>query len=277
MENTPLFTIVTVVYNDAANLAKTIQSVVSQTCQDFEYIVIDGGSTDATLEIIKRYEPSITFWKSESDKGIYDAMNKGIEVARGKYINFLNAGDTYFSPNVLETVSKKLDGLTAVEIVYGQAVRLSSESSNLKFVKGGKITTSNLFTSIPFCHQAIFYQTPLFREIGLYDCSYRVTADYQWLIRYFNSRQTLEKTYYMNTNVVEYAEGGYSFKNIHKAAREKLKIARTHFSKSYRTIGVFSFSVFFLKSYAIEWLGKLHLLEGYRQVKYRLLKKAIPS
>jgi glycosyltransferase involved in cell wall biosynthesis len=277
MTHIPLFSIITVVYNDAANLEKTIQSVVGQTNHNYEYIVIDGGSKDGTIDVIKQHQTQITLWKSEPDKGIYDAMNKGIKAARGKFINFLNAGDTYFSPNVLQLVSETQARLPQVEIVYGQAVRRSSESSNLKFIKGGQVTTSNLFTSIPFCHQAIFYQTPLFQEVGLYDITYRVTADYQWLIRYYNSRQTLAKMHFLNSNLVEYAEGGYSFINIHKAAREKLKIARTHFNKPYRAIGIFSFSCFIVKSYAIEWLGKFHLLEGYRHLKYRLLKKAIPS
>jgi glycosyltransferase involved in cell wall biosynthesis len=277
MKETFLFSIVTVVYNDAVNLEKTIQSVISQSYQNFEYIIIDGGSKDATLDIIKKYEKHINLWRSEADKGIYDAMNKGIKAAKGKYINFLNAGDTYSSADVLRLVSGNLGNSTSVEILYGQAVRLSSETSKLKFVKGGKITTSNLFTSIPFCHQAIFYQTSLFEEIGLYDYTYKVTADYQWLIRYYNSRLSLEKMYYLESHLVNYAEGGYSFKNIHRAAREKLKIARIHFNKSYRTIGLFTFSLFFLKAYGIEWLAKLHILEGYRQVKYRLLKKAVSS
>ena len=275
MNHIPLFSIITVVYNDAANLEKTIQSVVNQTSRDFEYIVIDGGSKDGTLDIIRKYEKNINIWKSEADQGIYDAMNKGIKLAKGTYINFLNAGDSYFNSDVLRLISEQVQKKPSVQLLYGQAVRLSSESSKLKFIKGGKITTSNLFTSIPFCHQAIFYQTKLFQTIGLYDHSFRVTADYQWLIRYYNNRQSLDYMYYVNSNVVEYAEGGYSFKNIHKAAKEKLRIARTCFSKSYRPIGLLAFSIFYLKSYGVEWLGKLHLLEGYRHAKYRLLKKAI--
>jgi glycosyltransferase involved in cell wall biosynthesis len=275
MKSIPQFSIITVVYNDAVNLEKTIKSVISQTYRNFEYIVIDGGSKDNTLDIIKKYQQHISLWKSEPDKGIYDAMNKGILCAKGEFINFLNAGDTYYSPEVLEWVADEHIKHSSAEIIYGQAVRLSSETSQLKFVKGGKITTANLFTSTPFCHQAIFYKTSTFREIGPYDYSYKVTADYQWLIRYYNSRQHLDKIHFIASNVVEYVEGGYSFKNIHKAAREKLKIAQNDFSKSHRTVGILFFSCFYIKAYLIEWLHKLHILEGYRHVKYRMLKRTV--
>lgn len=277
MKLIPQFSIITVVYNDAANLEKTIKSVINQTYHNFEYIVIDGGSKDNTMSVIRKYEQHINTWKSEPDKGIYDAMNKGIKCAKGKFINFLNAGDIYYSPDVLKLVADETIKHHSSEIIYGQAVRLSSESSQLKFIKGGQITTSNLFTSIPFCHQAIFYKTSMFGEIGPYDYSYKVTADYQWLIRYYNSRLHLDSIRFIPYNLVEYIEGGYSFKNIHKAAREKLKIAKTDFNKSHRTLGILFFSLFYIKSYIIEWLGKLHLLEAYRYVKYRLLKRTVTS
>lgn len=270
----PLFSIVTVVFNDAENLEKTIQSVIGQTFKDFEYIVIDGGSKDHSPAVIKKYESFITYSVSEPDYGIYDAMNKGIQAAKGHYINFLNAGDSYFSPDTLQILSDRMNDL-AIEIYYGQAVRKSSETSTLRFTKGGKITSFNLFTSIPFCHQGLFYQTSLFSEIGLYDCRFKVTADYQWLIRYFNARLQLEKTTFVNENLVEYAEGGYSFKNIRKAAKEKLKIALHYFKGYYRIVGLVFFSFFYLKSLAIQGLDKLRVLESYREIKYRILKRAV--
>jgi glycosyltransferase involved in cell wall biosynthesis len=277
MNTTPQFSIITVVYNDAVNLEKTIKSVISQTYRNYEYIVIDGGSKDNTLDIIRKYQHCITLWKSEPDKGIYDAMNKGVLCAKGEFINFLNAGDTYYTSTVLQQIADENTRQDSVEIIYGQAVRLSSASSQLKFIKGDKITTSNLFTSVPFCHQAIFYKTSTFREIGPYNYSYKVTADYQWLIRYYNSRQYLNKIHFVPSSLVEYVEGGYSFKNIHRAAQEKLKIARTDFDSSHRPIGILYFSCFYVKAYLIEWLGKLHILESYRHVKYRFLKRTVTS
>ena len=95
LKKKPLFSIITVVYNGEKFLEKAITSVINQSYKDFEYIVIDGGSTDKSLEIIKKYEKKIDYWVSEKDKGIYDAFNKGMKVSRGKFIGFINSDDTY--------------------------------------------------------------------------------------------------------------------------------------------------------------------------------------
>ena len=95
--------IVTVNYNDAAGLERTIKSVLCQTFRDFEFIIIDGGSTDGSVDVIKRYEGRIDYWVSERDGGIYPGMNKGLRQARGEYVNFMNGGDCYHSADVLET------------------------------------------------------------------------------------------------------------------------------------------------------------------------------
>ena len=98
--------IITINYNDAEGLERTIKSVTSQTFRDFEFIVIDGGSTDNSIEIIKKYEKDIDFWVSEKDGGIYPGMNKGLKQAKGEYVNFMNGGDRYHSPDVLENIFK---------------------------------------------------------------------------------------------------------------------------------------------------------------------------
>ncbi len=102
--NQPKVSIVTVVYNDAKGLEKTIKSVINQTYKNVEFIIIDGGSTDGTVEIIKKYEDYIDYWVSEEDKGIYDAMNKGIKAATGTWINFMNAGDVFVDCEVLSSI-----------------------------------------------------------------------------------------------------------------------------------------------------------------------------
>lgn len=273
MEKKHLFSIITVVYNDAENLEKTIKSLLAQSYKGFEYIVIDGGSNDNTLDVVNRYKEQIDYFVSEPDKGIYDAMNKGIKAANGKFINFLNAGDIFYSAASLHLVSRTAYQYTQTEIFYGQALRISSEKSRLKFIKGGIITPSNLFTSIPFCHQAIFYSTSLFEEIGLYDASYKVTADYQWLIRYYNKRKNLKKMLFLENKLVEYLEGGFSFKNIRIAAKEKLRIALKDFKMSKKAMGLIVFSAFYLKVFGIKWMVDFQLLDKYRSIKYRLLNK----
>lgn len=113
----PLISVVTVVFNDIENLQRTIESIASQTYQNVEHIVIDGGSIDGTLEIIKA-NLSIDYWLSEKDGGIYDAMNKGVKVATGEWINFMNSGDVFFSDSVLSDVFNNVD-LGVSDLIYG--------------------------------------------------------------------------------------------------------------------------------------------------------------
>jgi glycosyltransferase involved in cell wall biosynthesis len=102
MINMPLISIITVSYNNQDGLEQTIQSIINQTYKNIEYIIIDGGSTDGTVEIIKKYEDNIEFWTSESDNGIFDAMNKGLSHAHGEWVHYLNSSDVYFSHTTLE-------------------------------------------------------------------------------------------------------------------------------------------------------------------------------
>ena len=124
----PLITVVTVVYNGAESLEQTILSVVNQTYDNIEYIIIDGNSTDGTLDIIKKYEDKIDYWQSEPDKGIYDAMNKGIELASGDWINFMNAGDRFFSDAVIENVFVN-NYITEISIIYGDSTCVTENGS----------------------------------------------------------------------------------------------------------------------------------------------------
>ena len=105
--NSPLISVVTVSYNAVDTIERTILSVLNQTYSDIEYIIIDGGSTDGTVDLIKKYADKITYWVSEPDQGIYDAMNKGIDVATGEWINFMNSGDSFYRQDVLSSLFDK--------------------------------------------------------------------------------------------------------------------------------------------------------------------------
>lgn len=173
------YSIITVNYNNRDGLRKTIESVINQTCRDFEYIVIDGGSTDGSVDVIKEYDKDIDYWVSEPDKGIYNAMNKGIAKATGDYLNFMNSGDCFFNECVLEKISKK--GNPADIIVgrdyhfkestqQGFATILPSRISMLTFVHN----------SLP--HQSSFFKRELFIN-SLYDESLRLVADVKFYIQ----------------------------------------------------------------------------------------------
>lgn len=274
MERKPLFSIITVVFNDAANLEKTIKSVIEQECSDYEFILIDGGSTDGTLEVIKKYEAHISSWVSERDKGIYDAMNKGISKARGCFVNFLNAGDLFYNKQVLSKLAAHAGASQRpVDVLYGKALHKSSDQDKVSYVKGSRITAAALFKNVPFCHQALFVKRELFYEVGHYNTAYKVVADYEWLIRYYNLTLTTDKLHFIDEIVVEYDRGGYSFKNIQKGVLEKFSIVQTSFKGKHYLKGNIYFGIDYFRVLVVVCLYKLGVIEQYRKLKYSVFQK----
>lgn len=167
-------TVVTINYNNCDGLEKTLRSVTSQLTPEVEYIVIDGGSTDGSVELIKKYEKSIAFWVSEPDKGIYNAMNKGIAHASGEYINFMNSGDCFHSSDVLSRVLPLLNGK---DFYVGEQMHVYKDKSNTLRVAPQSIKFVNLaHQALP--HQATFIRTALLKKRP-YDESYRIAADWE--------------------------------------------------------------------------------------------------
>lgn len=171
--------IITINYNNCSGLQRTIESVISQTWKDFEWIVVDGGSTDGSLEIIKRYASYFSWWCSEPDKGIYNAMNKGISHAKGEYINFLNSGDCYYNQESLQNVFR--DNITP-DILYGN----SYWGLDKRYVfNSPKSLTLDYFIEGSLGHAASFIARHLFENM-LYDEKYRIVSDWKswikWLI-----------------------------------------------------------------------------------------------
>jgi len=148
-----LITIVTIVLNNDKNIEKTIKSVISQTYKHIEYIIIDGGSTDNTLNIIKKYDNKFTLWISEPDNGIYDAMNKGIERANGEWINFMNAGDYFYSKNTINTIFS--NDYSEYDLIYGDHEVRYCNFSKIQKAK----TIKDLWKGMIFSHQSMFVKT----------------------------------------------------------------------------------------------------------------------
>lgn len=168
--------IITINYNNANGLEKTIQSIISQTFTDYEYIIIDGGSTDGSVDIIKKYEQHITFWVSEHDKGIYNAMNKGISHAQGEYCNFMNSGDVLYNQEVLNNVFSQN---YTEDIITGKTI--GKDENDIRFSTEGKITFLTLYRST-ISHQASFIKTDLLRKHS-YDEDLRIVADWDFWIK----------------------------------------------------------------------------------------------
>jgi glycosyltransferase involved in cell wall biosynthesis len=181
--------VITVCRNDKDGLERTLQSVVSQTFSDFEYIVIDGGSTDGSVEIIGKFEPGITRWMSENDKGTYDAMNKGIALARGEYCLFLNAGDFLADRRTLENVFAY--GYHE-DILYGDMILMKGSGESLPKVSPKKITLRRMLADTLW-HPVSFIKRSLFTDFGTYDLRFRIVADYEFFLRVLIGKKVSRK------------------------------------------------------------------------------------
>jgi glycosyltransferase involved in cell wall biosynthesis len=166
------FSVITINYNNCVGLRKTIESVVAQTFKDFEWIVIDGGSTDGSLKVIEQFASYMAYWVSEPDKGIYNAMNKGIKVATGEYLLFLNSGDWLASNAVLQEVS---DASPTADFVYGNHIERDGSVEDGPY----PLTFLRMYRST-ICHQDIFHSKRLFVQ-RQYDESYKIVSDWKFL------------------------------------------------------------------------------------------------
>lgn len=210
-----LLTIITVVFNGAVELRNTIESVRSQLDDKLQFVVIDGGSTDGTVDLIKNHEDLIDCWISEPDQGIYDAMNKGIALSKGKYLLFLNAKDELVVN--LSDIRGALSG--DYVFIYGKANMLEDDRS-VRYVKGKPLKSDRKFlTGTPLCHQAIFYRRDL---IGSYDLEYRIMAD-RVLTHALVNKYGLSNTLFLDMPIVNYFEGGFSRQNYERWKREEIR------------------------------------------------------
>lgn len=168
--------IITVNWNNCDGLKKTIDSIVSQSFKDFEWIIIDGGSTDGSKDLIEEYSNHFSYWVSEPDSGVYNAMNKGIAKARGTYLSFMNSGDVYANDLVLQKV---FDSSPSQDILFGDWVLQYPDHQS--YVKEPETLSLHRLLYWSICHQAMFIKTNLLKQKG-YDESYRIIADWKrWL------------------------------------------------------------------------------------------------
>ena len=226
--------VVTVCYNSESVIERTIQSVVNQTFDDFEYIIIDGASTDKTLEIVDKYRDKISKIISEKDNGIYDAMNKGISNASGDYIMFLNADDTLLHETVLKLVSEKMNDNKA--LYYGDLIFLEKSTGKLNNRKQNNVNNIYLCGGMLF-HPTIFASKKLFEKIGNFDTQYRIVADYDWIIRAMI--QFKASCSYLDIPITIFADGeGASSnpKNQQRHKEERKKVQLKYFSPIYIAI-----------------------------------------
>lgn len=217
----PLVNIITVAYNAKDDLEKTIKSIVSQDYPRINYIVIDGGSTDGTTEMVKKYENKINFYLSEKDNGIYDAMNKGIKKTREGYLNFLNAGDEFVSKNTVTSIFKKIGD--KYNLVYGKIIVGEITKEKLNNPQGTyDFTRDNLLVhnTAVLCHQAMFIKR---EATPLYDSSYKIKGDLEWYFKIVDKNPNLSY-YRSNVVVINYKGGGISEKRYLRDTYETARL-----------------------------------------------------
>ena len=234
----PTVSIITITYNAERFLERTIQSVVAQQATDYEYIVIDGASTDGTLAIVRNYEQHITHWISEPDAGLYDAMNKGLHRAQGKYVWFMNAGDELHDPQTLSRLLERID-TTGADVYYSDALFVRDDSDR-RF--GSKIagtpvglrsavtphtlphnlTWHDMALGMKVCHQAFVAKRTIAPDYPINNLS----ADLDWEIRCLKAARLVE---FLPFVLCRYLVGGLSVQQHRRSLTDRFRVLVSHF------------------------------------------------
>lgn len=238
--------IITIVFNAEDVLEKTIRSVLSQTFDDWEYILIDGGSTDSTLQIIDKYRSHLAQVISEPDSGIYDAMNKGLNLAQGKYVWFLNAGDVIYSD---DTLAKIMETANDADVLYGDTEIVDQYDNKIGLRRHRppeNLTWKSFQMGMLVSHQAIIVRKSLARK---YDLTYKISADIDWVIDVLKKSNKIINTHQV---FVKYQQQGFSRKNIPRSLKERFMIMSKYYgllpTLFNHIIITFRFLYFFLRN-----------------------------
>ena len=221
---TPVISIITVCYNAQNEIAATLKSVKEQTFKGYEYIIVDGASKDNTLKVIAESGVAPTLLISEKDKGIYDAMNKGLALAKGDYLMFLNAGDSLYSPNTLQQIADVAKNNP--DVIYGDTAIVDTDRNYLRprRLRPPKHLTRNSFKNgMLVCHQAFLPK----RELAMpYDMQYRFSADFDWCVKILAKATTSVQ---IEGYIVNYLEEGATTRNHVKSLKERFRIMCKHY------------------------------------------------
>ncbi len=214
--------IITVCRNSEESIEATIQSVINQTYPNIEYIIIDGKSTDGTLNIVRKYEEKISKIVSEKDEGIYDAMNKGIRVANGEIIHFLNCGDYFCDNQVIEKIVEVFINNRDCAFIYGDYYLYNENKT--EFIVGYRKNITHIISQ-GINHQSTFVRRAVF-DYGLFDTSYPIYSDFDWLLNLLIKHQV--HILYINIRTIYYLIGGVSDQNRKDFVLERIKIIRKY-------------------------------------------------
>jgi glycosyltransferase involved in cell wall biosynthesis len=222
----PRISVITVTFNAEKTLRPTIESVLSQTYDNVEHIIVDGMSTDGTLAIIDEYRSRLQTVVREPDRGIYDAMNKGLAVATGEYLGFLNAGDSFHETETLRRIVDSIPGERLPDLLYGETALVDEHR---RFVRMKRLSApehlhwKSFKMGMVVCHQAFFVRREL---VEPYDPRYRLSADFDWCIRMMRKSTVLHNTRLI---AIDYLNEGMTTKNLRASRLERLRIMFEHY------------------------------------------------
>ncbi|MEO5588799.1 MAG: glycosyltransferase family 2 protein [Gemmatimonadaceae bacterium] len=256
----PLVSVVTVVYNGAQHLAETLQAVAAQTYPHIEHIVIDGGSTDGTQELLLAHDATLGHWVSEPDDGVYDAMNKGIRLVDDpdSYILFANSDDALYSPDAISRVIAESRG---EDLIYGRMLLADDEVSA---VVGREVDLDDLSRQT-LCHPATFVRRAVFDQVGMFDTGYAIAADYDHIVRCFAAPVS---TRFVDVIVSRMRMGGLSDEQFLRSCRERKDVIRRRFALLPRLRGVGQVNFYDIPRNSVRrWMDRAGLLGSWRALK----------
>lgn len=223
----PKFSIITITFNAATVIEHTLKSVLEQSYGNYEYLLIDGGSTDDTVAKAKASGVAFSHIVSEPDKGLYDAMNKGIRLASGDYLCFLNAGDAFHGKDTLQAIVKAIENEEELpDVLYGETAEVDAERNFVRMRRlkaPAKLDWRSFRHGMLVCHQAFYAR----REIApLYNLEYRLSSDVDWCIRVMKRARKLVN---VNAVVIDYLQNGLSIQNHRASLKERFRIMSRHY------------------------------------------------
>jgi glycosyltransferase involved in cell wall biosynthesis len=245
IDRNPHISVVTINFNHLTDLQKTFANVISQTYQDLEYIVIDGGSQDGTVDFLQENTKFLSYWISEPDNGIYDAMNKGTKVAKGEWIIFMNSGDLFSQDNTIEQVAPYLDRVN--DVVYGGYESITDDRYGRRISERQPSDLSLIWHQIPTCHQSVFVRRELQVQYP-FDTSFSWCADLDFLARLYQLGSKFQE---VPTIIAKFDTSGGKTRDLLTYTRERWSIYRKYFERTRER------ELFFLNEYKSFWIEKI--------------------
>lgn len=264
MTKGPLISLITVVYNGEQLITGTLNSAIQQSYKNIELVIVDGGSTDHTLDRVQEFKSHIGTIISEKDNGIYDAMNKGIKAAKGEWLYFLNVGDSFYDNKVLEKVfSEPISN--EISFIYGK-VQTINEPTGINYITGKPVSIVDFYSHYPICHQATFTRKSAFEQIGLYNTRYQLAADTEWFARFFKKNQ--QGTKFLNQLIAFYDIQGATYHKRMEGYKEYLQFGYSHFPWLIATKNVLAYPLIWLKVKLIRIFTGTKLFAAYRKLRF---------